>query len=128
MGDPLVGKTIEIGNKPRTLKFDMKALRIAQKRFKGTPVRELLQQLDVDVVCELAACGLVHEDRTISADRVEGWLEAEPKKYVALQDAVFDGISEAYARMRPESKQLGEARAPALTAGATTEAGPTSLG
>jgi hypothetical protein len=126
VGDPLVGRAIEIGGKTRLLKFTFQALRIAQKRFDGRPVREVLSNLDVDVICELAACGFVHDDKTVSADRVCQWLESEPQKYEALSVAVVEAVAEAWKRMRPEEVAAsGEAKAPA-TGASTTADGPTS--
>jgi hypothetical protein len=113
MTDPLKGRKIEIGGKLRTIKFNNKAIRIAQLRFGGQPVREIMRVVDVHQTCELAAAGLFHELPNVSADLVGGWLDKEPNKFFELSTAVIESITEYYGRMTKEKVDaMGEASAP----------------
>lgn len=109
MSDPVKGQPIHVGNKTLTIKFSYKAFRIAQKRYGGEPVRSIIRRIDVDETCELAAAGLFHADKSITADTVEKWLEDGLVSYRKLQLAVVLAVGEGYQRMYPK----GEAEAAA---------------
>lgn len=123
MAKPLVGKKIHIGNQTRNMRFTMTALRVAQKRYDGKAIRDVIRNLDIDQVCELGAAGFLHEDAKISADTVSRWLDAEPQKFGELAIAIVECITEAYSRMTPDEPS-GEAKSEGTAAAPTTD-GPT---
>lgn len=123
MAKPLLGKKVHIGNQTRTMRFTMTALRVAQRRYDGKAIRDIIRNLDIDQVCELSAAGLLHEDAKISADTVGRWLDAEPQKFGELAMAIVEGITEAYSRMTSDEPS-GEATSEAKAATPTTD-GPT---
>jgi hypothetical protein len=120
MSDPLKGRAIHIGGQTRTLRFTFAALRVAHAKFPGVGVRELLENLNPSTVCILAAAGLVHE-RSVTPERVEKWLDADPERYVDVLTAVAEAFAEGYKRIMPkdareeleaEEAEAGEASAP----------------
>lgn len=134
--DPLKGYPLNVGNRSLKIIFSYAAFRLAQKRFGGTPVRELLKRLDVDEVVELAAAGLRHEDQTITDKTVEKWLEQGLVSMPKLTVAVAAAVAEGYTRMYPKGEVQAvakeataiEAAAEAAQGESPTTAGPTSGG
>jgi hypothetical protein len=115
--DPLKSRAIHIGGQTRNIKMTMTALRVLQKRYNGAPVRDIVRNPDIDQICEMAAAGLLHEDRTISADTVAKWLDNEPQMMPKLAAIVVECIGDAYSRMSPPKAKSGEGDAPVSTPG-----------
>lgn len=128
MPDPLKGSPVTIDGRVRVVKFNMQGIRIAQRRFGGRPLRDVLKDLDVDQVCELGAAALYHEDKTVTANWIEARLEDEPALFPALCTAICLAAAEAYNRMVPPDDRMssGEGKAgPAPAHQTPTTAGPT---
>ncbi len=120
MTDPLRGVNVTIAGETRTIKMTNTALRVIQAKFNNRPIREIAATTDMLQVCELTAAGLLHEDRRMTADRVDAWLEKEPHKFTVLQNAVLEALAEAYKRFAPEVEP-GEGEAPHETAPTKSE-------
>lgn len=118
--DPLKSRAIHIGGQTRNIKMTMTALRVLQKRYNGAPVRDIVRNPDIDQICEITACGLLHEDRTISADTVAKWLENTPELFPRLATVCIEAIAEAYSRMNPKAAAKGEDEAPVAGHDTTT--------
>ena len=112
MADPLKGKVCTIDGTAYSFLFPGRAFRIAQKRYGGTPVMQLLTQWDVDTVCELAAAGAQEKHPGVTDMTFEAAIDADPDSYEALQEAVRDAVIEGYSRIAPKSGP----KAAALTA------------
>ena len=109
--DPLIGETIHIGGQTRTLLFNIAALRVCQRAYNGKTVRQLMEELDVDVVAVLASAGFMHENKRITPEKVAAWLENEPYLYNELATKVALGVAKGYQRLAPKegADEVGEA-------------------
>ncbi len=102
-----MAQEVNIGDSVIVIKFDIMALRAAQKKM-GRPVRDVVQNMDVDEVCELTACGLLHNGSKVVPKTVEGWLQKNPECFLPLMTALAHAIAEAYARLLPQKKETEE--------------------
>jgi hypothetical protein len=93
-----------IAGKPMSLKFDLRALRIVQRRFEMRPASSVVADLDAAVVCELAAAGSFHADERANPESIEEAIDASPHHYDAVRDAVIAALRQGYERLRAPSK------------------------
>ena len=123
--DPTRSYPVEIAGKKRTQRWGMRAFRVASSVFKGRPVRDLVENFDVGILPDLAACGFLHEDPTITGDTIEAWLDADPAAFVPLQVATISAIGAAVGDLIP-SKPGEAARAAETTPTASPRPDPTA--
>lgn len=119
--------SINVGAQSRTLMFTPASMRTASRVLRGDP-RLALAGGGEDVVFTMAAVGLLHTGKKdIDAARVCKWIEAEPKKYVELLEAVAEAARRYYVVvgvLREGDDDTGEA--PASTSPPSTPTKPSS--
>lgn len=102
-----MGHEVKVGEAVFTLKFTILALRTAQQKL-GRPVRDVVQNMDINEVCELTACALLHNGSKATAKTVEGWLERYPECFLPLMEGLALEIADAYKRLLPQKKDPTE--------------------
>jgi len=114
VGDPANDTAFSARGKEHALRFTIKALRRAHQQLYPRKLRDVVVDLDLDSLCILVACGLLHEQR-VTPDHVEAWLEEEPSLYSELGRAVLIAVNRAYVRLQPKEEPAaapGEESAP----------------
>ena len=72
-------------DKPRTLRYGFKAMRVIRQKF-GDRSLDQLMSIKVDEIPVLAWAGLTHEDKALTVEQVEDLLDAAiPEKYTILK-------------------------------------------
>ena len=68
---------IDLGGKTRRIEYGIGAIRAMEREAGGIGLHRLLseERMGVDTVCLLVWAGLRHENKKLSAEQVETWLE-----------------------------------------------------
>jgi hypothetical protein len=136
MTTPLIGTEFTIDGYVRTLRFTTTAHRVVKKRL-GQSIRAVissLQDVDLDVICELAAAaftegkGPLNKKEVVTPERVAMWLDNEPKKTAPLALAILEAVTASFERMAEgEANADGASATSAATSATTTSQSQESL-
>jgi hypothetical protein len=91
-------------DKSRNLRYGMRALSMAED-IMGKPIMTLdLNQITIKDVATLMWCGLVHEDKELTVDRVMDLLD-ECEDFQGIFATVGKALEEAFAGKNPKNGQ-----------------------
>lgn len=133
--EPLRGQQVTVNGVKLHLIATNKALRIAQKRFDGKAVRDVIRVIDIDQICELGAAFAIAQTPFTDDEWFSNALEEDPEAQFPLAKAILAAFSESAMRALP--KEAVEAMKKKLAPTPTTETkasespmtdGPTSEG
>lgn len=91
-------------DKMRNLKYGMKALSMAEELM-GKPIMTLdLNQITIKDIVTLIWCGLVHEDKDLTVDKVMDLID-EYSDIQSVSVIIGKALSEAFAGKNPKNAQ-----------------------